>query len=224
MLVGRGSLSFRCYEVSGKQPTPQDDKVLERLDAFAFTGLGEAEEGSAVGWVGPDHLFDGAFTADKVMRGPYVVFALRVDTRKVSGPLLAAHTAVEIASVMEAEGLEKVSGSRKREIKLQIKQKLLAETPPSQKAYGVFWNVKAKKMYLQTTSKTVNEHFRGLFERCFDLSLEPVLAGLQAATYAKEQGLLDALTEARPSRLPVTQGNETGGNKRRAEKKTAALV
>jgi hypothetical protein len=210
MLVGRGALSFRCYAVSGKSAQPSDDKILEKLDAFAFTGLGAGEEGSVVGWVGPEHLFDGSFTADKVMRDPYAVFALRVDTRKVPGPLLAAHTAVEIAATLEAEGVDTISGARKREIKQEVKRRLLAETPPSQRAYGVFWNVKGKRICLQTTSKTTNEHFRGFFERAFDLSLEPALPGLAAAAFAKEQGTLEALQEARPLSLAV------GNNKKRA--------
>lgn len=204
MLVGRGALSFRCYAVSGKHPQPSDDKILEKLDAFAFTGLGAGEEGSVVGWVGPEHLFDGAFTADKVCRDPYAVFALRVDTRKVPGPLLAAHTAVEVAQVLEAEGLEKLSGARKRELKQEVKRRLLAELPPQQRAYGVFWNLKGRRICLQTTSKTVNEHFRAFFERCFDLSLEPALPGLAAASFAKEQGVLEALQDARPLSLAVS--------------------
>ena len=84
----------------------------------------------------------------------------------------------------------------------------LAETPPSQRAYGVFWNVKGKRICLQTTSKTTNEHFRGFFERAFDLSLEPALPGLAAAAFAKEQGTLEALQEARPLSLAIKNGKK----------------
>lgn len=216
MLVGRGSLTFRCYAIGGKSALPAGEKLVERLDAFAFTGLGHAEEGSVVGWIAGEHLFDGEFNIDKVMRGPYAVFALRVDTRKVNGALLNAHTAVEVAAVMEAEGLERLGGARRREIKQEIKRRLLKETPPSQKAYGVFWNVRARKVYVQTTSKTVHEHFRGFFERCFDVSLEPQVPGVTAATYAKANGVMEALKDARPMQLTPAPAGGAKASKRRA--------
>ncbi len=222
MLVGRGSLTFRCYAVGGKSAMPSGEKIVERLDAFAFTGLGDAEEGSVVGWIAGEHLFDGAFDIDKVMRGPYAVFALRVDTRKVNGALLNAHTAVEVAAVMEAEGLERLGGARRREIKQEIKRRLLKETPPSQKAYGVFWNVRARKVYLQTTSKTVHEHFRGFFERCFDASLEPQVPGVTAAAYAKANGLMESLKDVRPMQLTPTAPGGSGNGK--PSKRRAASV
>jgi hypothetical protein len=215
MLVGRGSLTFRCYAVGGKGAAPSAEKLVERLDAFAFTGLGEAEEGSVVGWIAGEHLFDGAFDVDKSLRGPYAVFALRVDTRKVNGAVLNAHTAMEVAAVMEAEGLERLGGARRREIKQELKRRLLKETPPSQRAYGVFWNLKTRRVYLQSTSKTVNEHFRGFFERCFDASLEPQLPGLTAATHAKANGTLEALKDARPMQLTAAGGGGAKPTKRR---------
>jgi hypothetical protein len=216
--VGRSwgsDVTFRCYAVGGKGTTPTAEKILERLDAFAFTGLGEAEEGSVVGWIAGEHLFDGQFDIDKLQRGPYAVFALRVDTRKVNGALLQAHTAIEVASILEAEGLERLGGARKREVKQEIKRRLLKETPPQQKAYGIFWNVKARRVYVQSTSKSVHEHFRGFFERCFDLALEPQVPGVTAAAYAKENGVLDALKDARPMQLTAAPAGGGKGSKKR---------
>lgn len=210
MLVGRGALSFRSYEVSGKGSAPNADKITERLEQFQFSAeSGGAEEGAQVGWVGPDHLFDGDFSSAKVTRGRYTVFALRVDTRKVPGPLLAAHVAVECEAAKEAEGLERLSGSRRREIKQEIKRRLLKEMPPSQRAYGVFWNVSGRRLHVQTTSKTVHEHLRGLFEKSFELDLSPLSPGLVAANYAKSNGLLPAIKDARRLQLgpePVGAG------------------
>lgn len=223
MLVGRGAMTFRQYAVGGKSAAPSAEKIVERLDAFAFTGLGEAEEGSVVGWIGGEHLFDGVFNVDKSLRGPYAVFALRVDTRKVNGALLNAHTAVEVAAVMEAEGLERLGGARRREIKQEIKRRLLKETPPSQKAYGVFWNVKARRVYLQTTSKGVHEQFRGFFERCFDVSLEPQVPGVIAAAHAKANGSLEALKDARPMQL-TPSGGGSGSGKGSKRRQTASVA
>lgn len=201
MLVGRGALTFKTFRVSGKNPTPNHERLLERLERFAFAGIDVQEEGSVEGWVAPDHLFDGDFATPKVFRGRYAVFAMRVDTRKVPGALIEAHTALAVAAACEAEGVEKLGAKQKREIKRDVKRQLLAETPPQQRAYGVFWNVAARRVFLQATSKGVVESFRALFERTFELNLEPLVPGMQAAEYAREQGLLPSLREARPLEL-----------------------
>ena len=204
MLVGKGALSFRTFLVGGKESAPKNDRLLERLEQFAFAGIEASEEGSVSGWIAPDHLFDGDFNMDKCFRGRYALFALRIDTRKVNATLLQAHTAIAIQAALQEEGLEKLPGKRKREIKLEVKRQLLAETPPAQRAYGVFWNLRARKVYLQSTSKTVVEDFRAVFERTFELSLEPQVPGIQAASYAREHDLLGALKDARPASLAVT--------------------
>ena len=205
MLVGKGALSFRAFQVNGKGSVPTTERLLGRLDQFAFAGIDTVEEGHQHGWVAPDHLFDGDFHAAKIYRGQYAVFALRIDTRKVRGPVLAAHTAIAIQDVLDAEGLERLSGRRKREIKQEVKRELLAETPPVQRAYGVFWNVRSRRAYLQSTSKTVIEAFRSLFERTFELTVEPSMPGVRAAAYAHENGRLEALKDARPLTLNLTK-------------------
>ena len=56
--------------------------------------------------------------------------------------------------------LERLSAKQKREIKSDIKSQLLVETPPAQRAYGVFWNLNGKRIHLQITSMGVVETCR----------------------------------------------------------------
>ncbi len=207
MLVGKGALTTRCFRVSGKNPTPKPEKIAERLEQLAFAGMGEAEEGAVAGWIGPEHLFDGDFEPTRLVRGRYFTFALRVDTRKVPGGLLAAHLAVEVAATKEAEGLEHLSASRRRQLKADLKRRLLTELPPVQRAYGVFWNVHSRRLFLQSTSKAVVEQFTALFERTFDLEVAPHAPGVTAAEWAREHGALDALKDARPLLLGTAARN-----------------
>src|SRR5436305_15175332 len=136
MLVGRGSLTFRTYRVTGKNATPNQETVAEKLGAFRFTGLGSADEGSASGWIAPEHLFDGEFDPLKFFRGHFACFALRIDSRKVPAGLLAAHVALEEKAWKEANGQDKVPGAARREIKRNVKAKLVEELPPVQRAFG----------------------------------------------------------------------------------------
>jgi hypothetical protein len=205
MLVGRGSLTFRTYKVTGKNATPTPEAVAEKLANFRFNGLGSADEGTASGWIAPEHLFDGEFNADTMARGHYMCFALRIDSRRVPGSLLAAHVAMEEKAWKEANGTDTIPGAKRREIKRQIKTKLLEETPPNQKAFGVFWRVKSKKLFFQSTSKGANQELMELFERTFDLNLEPQLPSLLAHESAEENGRISALGDATPLRLNTNE-------------------
>ena len=207
MLVGRGAMTFETYTLSGKNSAPTPEQVLERLHTFAFAGIEIQEEGAVQGWIGPEHLFDGAFLEDQVMRGPFAVFALRIDTRKVPGPLLQAHLALQELAACEAEGVERLNGRQRRELKLQVKAELLAELPPTQRAYGVFWNLRERRVHLQSTSKGVIKGFTQLFERSFELELEPRAPGVRAAEYAQANNVLQTLREARP--LDLSQQTQT---------------
>lgn len=208
MLVGRGSLTFRTYRVAGKSATPSAESVAEKLAAFRFTGLGAADEGTASGWIAPEHLFDGEFNKDTMQRGHYMCFALRIDSRKVPGSLLAAHVAMEEKAWKEANGADKIPGGKRREIKREIKAKLLEETPPTQRAFGVFWRVKSKKLFFQSTSKGANNELVELFARTFDLDLEPQLPSLLAHEVAEENDRLSALGDATPLKLNLVEGKK----------------
>lgn len=208
MLVGRGSMTFRTYRVTGKNATPTAEAVAEKLAAFRFNGLGNADEGSASGWIAPEHLFDGEFDHIKMGRGHYMCFALRIDSRKVPGSLLAAHIAMEEKAWREANGQDKIPGGKRREIKRDIKAKLLEETPPSQRAFGVFWRVRSKKLFFQSTSKGANDELVELFARTFDLALEPQLPGLIANEVAQENDRLSALGDATPLKLNLIENKK----------------
>ncbi|MEZ0230070.1 MAG: hypothetical protein ACAI25_15715, partial [Planctomycetota bacterium] len=159
-------------------------------------------------WIAPDHLFDGEFDAIKMGRGHYMCFALRIDSRKVPGSLLAAHIAMEEKAWKEANAAEKIPGAKRREIKREIKAKLLEETPPSQRAFGVFWRVKSKKLFFQSTSKGANNELIELFARTFDLGLEPQLPSLIAHEVASENDRLSALGDATPLKLTLVDNKK----------------
>ncbi len=180
MFVGKGALTFRTYRVAGKKTNLKPEEIAEKLKNFRFTGLGSSDEGSASGWIAPEHLFDGEFDPAKLMRGHFACFALRVDSRKIPSPLVAAHCALEEKAWREANDVEKVPAAKRREIKREVRAKLTAEMPPKQVAFGVFWRVKQQKFYFQSTSKAANEELQDLFARTFDLMLEAELPAKMA--------------------------------------------
>ena len=84
-----------------------------------------------------------------------------------------------------------------------MKAKLLEETPPYQRAFGVFWRVRSKKLYFQSTSKGANSELVELFARTLDLALEPQLPSLLANEVAQEENRLSALGDATPVKLTL---------------------
>ncbi|MBI3726188.1 hypothetical protein HY251_19840 [bacterium] len=226
MLVGRGSITIRTYRVSGKHATPQNATIADKLSAFRFTGLGDKDEGAATGWIAPDHLFDGEFEPAKIFRGPFACFALRIDTRKVPAPLLAAHVALEEKAWREKNGEDarsaeggtsgesRIPPAKRREIKREVKEKLLAELPPVQRAYGVFWHVREKKLFFQSTSKGTNEELKELFARTFDLTLEARLPSAIADDTTEGEGRNARLSLLRDA-VPLSLSAKANGSKKR---------
>jgi hypothetical protein len=111
----------------------------------------------------------------------------------------------------EANGADKIPGAKRREIKRDIKAKLLEETPPTQRAFGVFWRVRSKKLFFQSTSKNANNELIELFARTFDLGLEPQLPSLMAHEAAEEGGKLTALGDATPLKLSTVDSKKLVG-------------
>lgn len=197
-ILSKGAMSVRAFRLT---KNPGQDFALAQLEAGAFAAPESCEEGTVAGWVGPDHLFDGDFNAARVRRGPYLVFGLRVDTRRVPAPVLQAHTQIAIEEVLESEGLQRLPARRRREIKLQTKRELLAEVTPAQKAYGVFWNLESRRVFLASTSRTVVEIFRARFRQSFDTGLEELSAHHLTSKLAEQLGARAELLDARALNL-----------------------
>lgn len=185
MIVGKGSMSFRSYSVIGPDAGKDPEEIIQGLENYAFDGFA-GEEGRARGWISFDHLLDIEFSREKNVRGSYVVFGLRVDTRRVPPAIYKAHCVLELKATQEALGVAKVPLTERRDIRRRIKEQLLNETTPASKAIGIVWHIRKRRLYVMSTSRQILNDVADLFDRSFELSLEernPSTIGLEAARH-----------------------------------------
>lgn len=189
MIVGKGAMTFRTFTLDGPEPVPSMDAIFEALEHYAFDGfVGEA--GEARGWVSIEHLLDVEFAREKNIRGPFVVFGLRQDKRKVAPALLRAHVALEIKAALEANGGARLPMAERREIKRRVHEELIETQTPVSKVVGIVWNVKRRRVHVMTTSRAMLSEIEDLFDRSFELTLEsrgPAVLGFDAAAKVKQE-------------------------------------
>jgi hypothetical protein len=128
------------------------------------------EETERAGWVTLEHLFDTRFELEKVFRDPFVAFALRVDRRKVPQNLLRAHLRIEEQAYTNATG-KKVLPAKRRELREQVRQKLVEKVLPSAAAYQVVLHPGAGIVWFGNTAEKTCETFTRLFEDTFGVGL-----------------------------------------------------
>ncbi|MBI4575091.1 MAG: recombination-associated protein RdgC [Planctomycetes bacterium] len=189
--------TVRRFRVRGEPPEPEGAEFLKALHEHRFQplGKGDGEEESA-GWITAQHIYDTDFTAEKLLWGRYVRFALRMDRRRVPPKVLAAEVEVELAAWREANDRAQVPYTRRREIRQQVKDRLMASWPPQSASYEITWNPRTQRLYFHGTSDAAAEELARRFRRTFALELEWLhpfaLAHLQCEDVQSENRLLHA--------------------------------
>lgn len=123
------------------------------------------------------------FGPGNVEFGEYVVFSIRIDERKIPSAALKKQTEDAIDFELEKvrkEGRNFLSKDRKKEIKDQVKLKLLTRTVPTPKVADVWWNTKTNLLFLTDKSKAFTKALEDIFRAVFGtrFTLEKVEMGL----------------------------------------------
>jgi DNA recombination-dependent growth factor C len=64
--------------------------------------------------------------------------------------------------------------NQKKELKDQVREKLLARTMPVPAVFDVVWDIRENLVYLASNRDKVRELFTDLFLQTFELNLEPL--------------------------------------------------
>jgi hypothetical protein len=176
-----GSVSFRRFNVVGKAPKAPDQKHLDALEAHALKpsefGVPEEEEW---GWSGGRHVFDATFSFEHNVYADAIHFALRIDTNKVPGELKKAYELMEQDAAAKDNPSGFVSKTQKKDVKETIRAKMEDELRTGKfrrsKLLPVLWDFASQTVYC-SASGAAFEKLGEIFERTFNLKLEPVTAG-----------------------------------------------
>lgn len=198
MGILNGPITFRRYEVVGDLPENFREEFLNVLQAGAFAGFEPNSDAEKVmGWASAQDPLDVDLRDFKVLRNEYVIFSLRLDTRRIPPSALRLHIRKAEEEQLARVGRPRLSKNEKKEIKALVRRRLLQQVFPATKALDILWNVNTKRLDFWSTSDKVNFEFTELFEKCFSLRLRPLGPYLNAlALFPKLEDRLQGLMPA----------------------------
>lgn len=174
----KSSTSFTRFRIVDEIPADLWAAVPEKLRQFAFQDIDEIPEERSFGWVNFDDMLDTAWRLSPPEKAEYLVFSLRVDTRRIPPAVLRKHTRIALQEEeqrIREFGKKFVARERKKEIAEQVKLRLRGRFLPIPSEFQVVWNTQTAKIYLASTQGKLIELFQDLFTRTFDLHIEQML-------------------------------------------------
>jgi hypothetical protein len=189
-----GRVTYVRYRVSGENPLPFGDDVLEQLQRHAIGRLSAAEaaDGVRTGWAGGDHVLDTTFNHAKNLINDAAHFAMLVDTDKIPGALLKAYTKIEVDARAKTNPSGFPTKAQRQEAKEAARIRAEAEAADGRfrrrALYPVLWDGQSGTLYAGATSAAVLERLVALFRETFGRTLEPITAGSLAQDLAPAEG------------------------------------
>ena len=174
----KSSTSFTRFRIVDEIPADLWAAVPEKLRQFAFQDIDEIPEERSFGWVNFDDMLDTVWRLSPPEKAEYLVFSLRVDTRRIPPAVLRKHTRIALQEEeqrIREFGKKFVARERKKEIAEQVKLRLRGRFLPIPSEFQVVWNTQTAKIYLASTQGKLIELFQDLFTRTFDLHIEQML-------------------------------------------------
>lgn len=193
MPITSGRVSYCRFRVQGDAPPAVDETLLDLLHEHAFreTEIGSPDEVEA-GWVTAEHLMDTTFAYDKVAYGPFVLFALRLDTHKVPGEVKQAYQKMNEQAAASQSPTGFASKSEKREAKdlanRQVQEDLASGRFRRSRSVQIAWDLANGLVVCANASGSVVEQLVRLFRKTFAVELVPMTAGLEAGHYLSQSG------------------------------------
>ncbi len=171
------STSFVRYRVLGDVPRELWTQLEDKLKEHGFQDIDHTSDERSFGWVSIDNMLDTSWSEASPFKGEFAAFALRLDTRRISPAVYKKHYQMaleELTAQMKEQGTPFVGRDRKKELKDQVKLKLLGRTLPVPAVFDVIWNMQNNRIALASTQDKVRQLFEDLFTQTFELHLEPL--------------------------------------------------
>ena len=196
------SCSFTRFKVVDEIPQDFWNKVQELLKQFAFHDIDNVPEQRSFGWVCFDDMLDSEWVTASPYKGNYLVFSLRIDTRRIPAGVIKKHLAIALKEEMArlaAQNKKFISRERKKEIKEQVMLQLRQRFLPVPAEVNVLWNMDGNIVWLASTQRTLVDLFIDYFQTSFGLHLEPL------TPFNMASAILDEASLAQLDRLEATQ-------------------
>ncbi|EGY26703.1 hypothetical protein DA2_1033 [Desulfovibrio sp. A2] len=196
------SSSFTRFRIADPVPTTLWPTLPDKLKQFCFRDIDNTSDERSWGWVCFDDMLDTAWRTAPPEKGGYIAFSLRQDTRRIPAAVLKKHLALalrEEEARNKEQGKKFVSRERKKELREQVRIKLMARFLPIPAEFNVLWAIDTGVIYFASTQSKMIDLFSDYFTLTFDLHLEPMTPYALAASMLDEAAMtrLDALEPTR---------------------------
>lgn len=170
MAFESGSVSFRMLYI----PRDLPGDVVERFARHAAPPIDSLGDGEIHGWVTGRHLLDRKITKDTAFHGGFLRLTLMQAERKIPEPLLRAECRMEEIAHMQAEGLDRLSQTVRRDIKKSVTARLLPTMPPTLKGLHLLYDAPARLLYTTALSDKQLDAFQVGFSQTLGFGGVPV--------------------------------------------------
>lgn len=183
------SISFSRFRVLD----PVSDEFLlaipDKLRLFAFRDIDNTSDVRSFGWVPHEDMLDLAWENSHPRLGEYLLFSLRLDTRRISPAVIKKHVAQalreEYANMPEGQKL--IPKNRKKEIIERISAVLLSRTLPVPALFDVLWNINKNEILFTSIQSKMIDLFMEYFTNSFNLHIEQILPSSLAQNFLDEK-------------------------------------
>jgi DNA recombination-dependent growth factor C len=171
------SIAYTRYRIMDEIPESLYTEVMYRLKRKAFREIENTSQERGFGWVCFDEMLDNEWNTSMPQKGEFLAFALRLDTRRLPAAVLNKHFKLAVREKkkeLAEQGTKHKTQNQKKELKDQVREKLLARTMPVPAVFDVVWDIRENLVYLASNRDKVRELFTDLFLQTFELNLEPL--------------------------------------------------
>ena len=202
MGFANATCSFTRFRILDPVPAALWTSIEDRLKQHAFLDIDDMPEMQSKGWVCFEDMLDTGWRAAPPRKGAYIVFSLRLDTRRIPAAVVKKHLALalrEDKARLSEQGKTFIARERRKEIKEQVLLRLRARFLPIPAEFNVLWATDRNEVWLASTQNAMIDLFMELFLETFDLHLE------QITPHTLAVALLGEKREEQIDRLEATQ-------------------
>jgi len=175
MGFANASCSFTRFRILDPVPADLWPQVTDRLRQHAFLDIDNTAEMQAHGWVCFEDMLDNQWQSAPPQKGSYLVFSLRLDSRRIPAGVIKKHLALalrEEKARMQAQNKNFISRERKKELKEQVMLRLRQRFLPIPGEFNVVWATDRNEVWFASTQGKMLDLFVEKFLLTFDLHLE----------------------------------------------------
>jgi recombination associated protein RdgC len=168
----KGNVNYTVFKPSRQADSITD--IRESVSAFLFQILKPEDiRDESAGWVDPLLSFD-TENMNNILMGDSLILGLRIDKYSFGAAQMRPYLEEAEFSFKNANNLEYLSSQQKKEIKEGVIKTLRMNSYPKTTIVEVCWNFSNGLVYLFSQSGAILTKFIDIFEKTFELNLEPV--------------------------------------------------